>query len=552
MSARRAKIISNTAVIYARYSSTNQREESIEAQVRACQDYARRNGLVIVDTYADSAKTGTNAEREEFQRMIADSAAGKFEFVIVHKLDRFSRDRYDSVAYKRKLKANGVTVRSVLENLDGSPESLILESLLEGMAAYYSQNLVRESLKGLKENGYKCMHNGGIPPLGYDVDKETRKYVINEEEAMVVRYIFSSYADGAGYNQIIGYLNANGYRSKRGRAFGKNSIHDLLKNIRYTGVYTYNMVQVKDSVGVRNNKPKPKEEQIIIEGGMPAIIDKETFARVQIQMRRNRQEAGRKKAHSVYLLSGIIHCGECGAIMWANKCRDRHGNITCFYVCSTRDYKKHCDNKGIRKEVIENFVLTQLVEDLFNKDSIDNLRNDLIRYQQRRKAAISADRDVLISEKEETAKKISNIVKLVSASGVSLDTVNHELKSLETRQQKIERRIDELDKETDDLTISEKQLSEISEHEQIVRDRTNMRKLRQIVSYYVDAVLIFHDRIEIAYKFVLPDKGTDKLVPMTTVRDLQTVKKNTSLPANREKLFSMSYQQRWTVSGIQQ
>lgn len=144
----------------------NQREESIEAQVRTCQDYAKRNGLVIVDTYADSAKTGINAEREEFQRMIADSATGKFEFVIVHKLDRFSRDRYDSVAYKRKLKANGLSVRSVLENLDGSPESLILESLLEGMAAYYSQNLAREALKGLKENGYKCMHNGGIPPLG--------------------------------------------------------------------------------------------------------------------------------------------------------------------------------------------------------------------------------------------------------------------------------------------------------------------------------------------------------------------------------------------------
>ena len=92
MSAKRAKIISNTAAINARYSSTNQREESIEAQVRACQEYAKRNGLIIVEIYADLAKTGTNAEREEFQRMIADSAAGKFEYVIVHKLDRFSRD----------------------------------------------------------------------------------------------------------------------------------------------------------------------------------------------------------------------------------------------------------------------------------------------------------------------------------------------------------------------------------------------------------------------------------------------------------------------------
>lgn len=187
------------------------------------------------------------------------------------------------------------------------------------------------------------------PATGIDVDRETRKYVINEEEAMVVRYIFSSYADGAGYNQIIRYLNANGYRSKRGKAFGKNSIHDLLKNIRYTGVYTFNMRRVKDPLGNRSNKVKPKEEQIIIEGGMPAIIDKETFERVQIQMRRNRQEAGRKHAHSVYLLSGMVHYGECGAVMWGNKCKDRHGNVTCFYICSTRDYKKHCDNRSIRR-----------------------------------------------------------------------------------------------------------------------------------------------------------------------------------------------------------
>ncbi|GHV58184.1 hypothetical protein FACS1894216_22820 [Synergistales bacterium] len=116
----------NTAVIYARYSSANQREESIEAQVRACQEYARRTGLQIIDIYADSAKTGTNAERENFQRMIEDSSKGKFRYVVIHKLDRFSRDRYDSVTYKRKLKINGVILRSVLENLDGSPESLIL------------------------------------------------------------------------------------------------------------------------------------------------------------------------------------------------------------------------------------------------------------------------------------------------------------------------------------------------------------------------------------------------------------------------------------------
>ena len=535
MSARRAKIISNTAVIYARYSSTNQREESIEAQVRACQEYAKRNGLVIVDTYADSAKTGTNAEREEFQRMIADSATGKFEFVIVHKLDRFSRDRYDSIAYKRKLKANGVTVRSVLENLDGSPESLILESLLEGMAAYYSQNLARESLKGLKENGYKCIHNGGIPPLGYDVDKETRKYVINEEEAMVVRYIFSSYADGAGYNQIIRYLNANGYLTKRGKAFGKNSIHDLLKNIRYTGVYTFNMRRVKDPLGNKSNRVKPKEEQIIIEGGMPAIIDKETFERVQEQMRKNKQEAGRKNAHTVYLLSGIIHCGVCGAVMWAKKCLDRHGNITCFYECSTRDYKKHCDNRGIRKEVIEDFVLTQLERDLFSHDGIEQLRDNLIQYQQRRQATIAEDKEKLMIEKGEIKQKIQKIVELVSQSGIAIDTVSHEIKILEEKRKHIDEQIDKLSKESTSLILSEKQIEDMKEHRKEVKEKTNLKKLRQIISYYIESVTVFHDRIEIAYRYAMPDKQTNELVPMTIVRGLDQVKLEHKAPRKPRK-----------------
>ena len=534
MSARKTKIISNTAAIYARYSSTNQREESIEAQIRACQDYAKRNGLVIVDIYTDSAKTGTNAEREEFQRMIADSATGKFEFVIVHKLDRFSRDRYDSIAYKRKLKLNGVTLRSVLENLDGSPESLILESLLEGMAAYYSQNLAREALKGMKENGYKCMHVGGIPPLGYDVDKETKKYVINEEEAMVVRYIFSSYADGVGYNQIVRYLNANGYHSKRGRAFGKNSIHDLLKNIRYTGVYTFNMKQVKDSAGKRNNRPKPREEQIIIEGGMPAIIDKETFNRVQLLMSNGKQRGGLNRAQVVYLLSGILRCGECGASMWGNKSTDRHGNVTYFYVCSTKDYKKHCENKSIRKEVIEDFVLTKLLEDVFKKDSIEQLRTNLIQYQKRRQESINKNSNNLKSEYEEIEQKIDKVVKLVSESGVTIDTVSQEIKELEEKREAIEKQIDNLNKESVSFYISEKQLNEMTVHEQIVRDKTNKKKLREIVSYYVKNIYVYLDRIEIEYKFSVPGNDADKLIPMTTVETLEKVKEEHRPPRKQK------------------
>ena len=230
----------DSAVIYARFSSHNQREESIDAQIRACEEYAKRKNLRIVRHYTDSAKSGTNSDREGFLQMIEDSGKGQFKNLIIHKLDRFSRDKFDAVSYKRKLKINGVTIFSVTENLDNSPESVMLESCLEGMAQYYSLNLAREVMKGLKESAYKCTHLGGIPPLGYDVDPVTRKYVINNAEAAIVRYIFENYVNGMGYNRLLDYLNGMGYKSKRGQSFGKNSLYSILGNEKYVGRFIFN------------------------------------------------------------------------------------------------------------------------------------------------------------------------------------------------------------------------------------------------------------------------------------------------------------------------
>ena len=154
-------------VAYARFSSENQRDESIDAQLRAIRKYAEDNGIEIIREYTDRAKTGTNADRESFQAMLNDSQYGDFSLVIVHKLDRFARNRYDSAVSKAKLKSNGVRIVSVLEHFDDSPESIITEGLLEAMSEYYSANLSREVMKGMKENALSCKHTGGKPPLGY-------------------------------------------------------------------------------------------------------------------------------------------------------------------------------------------------------------------------------------------------------------------------------------------------------------------------------------------------------------------------------------------------
>jgi len=179
------------AVIYPRYSSDNQREESIEAQVRACTEYCKAKGYVIVGMYPDEATSARSDNRPGFQRMIADAKRGLFDVVVVHKLDRFSRDRYDHAFYKRELRQCGVRLESVLERLDDSPESVILEAMLEGISEYASKNLAREVMKGLRENALACKHTGGVPPLGYDVG-EDRRYVLNEREAEAVHYIYTA------------------------------------------------------------------------------------------------------------------------------------------------------------------------------------------------------------------------------------------------------------------------------------------------------------------------------------------------------------------------
>ena len=177
-------------VIYARFSSTNQRDESIDAQERAIKKFAQKYNIVIAKEYIDRAKSATTADRPEFQRMIKDSAKGDFQVVLVHKLDRFARNRYDSLVYRAMLQKNHVELISISEPYDeNAPASSLMLGILEVMNEFYSKNLAIEVRKGLEENALKCIHTGGTPPLEYEVDKVKRRLVINEEEAEADRYI---------------------------------------------------------------------------------------------------------------------------------------------------------------------------------------------------------------------------------------------------------------------------------------------------------------------------------------------------------------------------
>ena len=322
------------AVIYARYSSDNQREESIEGQLRECKEYADQNGITVVRTYIDRALSAKTDSRPQFQQMIHDSATHTFEAVLVWKLDRFSRNRYDSAHYKRILKNNRVHVVSVTEPISNTPEGIMLESLLEGMAEYYSAELAEKVSRGHKENALKAKFNGGPVPLGYRIDSE-HHYQIDPNTAPVVQEAFHRYAAGESIRSIIESLNARGIRNSRGNPFTKNSFQTLLKNRRYLGEYRY-----KDTV---------------IPDAIPAIIDPDCFDAVQRRCEIHRQAPAHNKADIHYLLTTKLFCGKCGTMMAGESGRSHTGTVHCYYKCGTRKRsgKEACSLKPVRKEPLE-------------------------------------------------------------------------------------------------------------------------------------------------------------------------------------------------------
>lgn len=268
------------AVIYARFSSDRQREESIEGQIRECTEYAQRQGITIINTYVDRAKSASKDvdKRENFLRMIRDSGKRLFDVVLVWKLDRFARSRYDSAHFKNILKKNGVKVVSATENITDGPEGIILESMLEGMAEYYSAELSEKIHRGQKENALKGKNNGGTVPLGYTLNKETQHLEINPVTAPIVQEIFQRYAAGDTIKSIKDDFNKRGLKTNRGYPFRYSTFHTVLTNRKYIGEYKY--------------------QDVVIPGGVPALVSEDVFNRVQVRMEKNKRPQRRQRRQS--------------------------------------------------------------------------------------------------------------------------------------------------------------------------------------------------------------------------------------------------------------
>ncbi len=397
------------AVIYARYSSHSQREESIEGQVRECKEYAMRNDLTIIDEYVDKAISGKTDNRPSFQRLIRDSEKGLFQVVIMYTLDRFARNRYDSAIYKFKLKKNGVKVLYAKHEISDSPEGIILESVLEGMAEYYSENLARNIRRGLKENALQCLANGGSGLcLGYKVGAD-KKFEIDPAGAKIVTEIFELYADGKSATQIIEYCNEKGYKTVRGNNFNKNSLRTMLNNDKYIGTYRY--------------------MDVVVPGGMPAIIDNALFDKVQQIYKHNSTSRAKHKALEDYLLTSKVFCGHCGSPMVGESGTSKTGKVHHYYKCIKRKRKHDCNKKVDRKAFLETIVVQYTIEKVLTDENIELISTRAMELLEKE----SADTTYLTSlqkQLKDNKRKIKNLMTAIEE-GIITPTTKERLKALE-------------------------------------------------------------------------------------------------------------------------
>ena len=349
-----------TGVIYARYSSDNQREESIEGQLRECKVFAEKNGIDVVGTYIDRALSAKTDNRPDFQKMIKDSAKKQFVCVIVWKLDRFARNRYDSAHYKAILRKNGVRVLSATEAISQGAEGIILESVLEGMAEYYSAELAEKVIRGQTENALSCRFNGGTIPIGYKINKD-RKFEVDTETAPYVLSAFKMYEDGMTMQEIADELNVKGIRNTRGRKLNINGISTMLSNRRYMGEYYY--------------------RDIVIPDGIPAIVPKDLFLRVQERIAKNKNSPARYRADEQCILSTKLYCGKCMTFMVGESGTARNKNTYRYYKCLSAKRKRGCDKKAVKKDWIENLVINQIIRVIWDDNLIEDITDMVMDLQ---------------------------------------------------------------------------------------------------------------------------------------------------------------------------
>ena len=423
----------DSCVIYARFSSHGQNEQSIEAQVRICKEFAESKGLKTVNIYNDKARTGTNDSRPAFQKMITDAKSGAFKYIIVYMFDRFARNRRDSIMYKEMLKEKyGIRVLSALEPIAEDEGGEFYEMFLDWNAEKYSKRLskrVRDGLDTSVANGTFC---GGILIYGYRIQQEPingkpnkfiKKVVIDEEEANIVKFAFEEYSNGTTKKEIAQKLNQQGYRIK-GKLFTGKSFDKWFVNRKYTGEFEFG--------GRFCNNMYPK------------IIEPSVFETVQKRLQENKYfSGGTATAREPYLLTGKLFCGHCGTEMVSDGGTGKYGKKHHYYACKKKK-KGLCNKKREDKNKLEKYVVDCIRNYLSDTKNVEVIVDDVLNYYEKR-----TDTNVLKS----VQTKIANTKKEIEELADSFVKARNKL-----LQDTIEKKMDEYEVLLNDLTYQEAQL----------------------------------------------------------------------------------------------
>ena len=462
------------AVIYARYSSHGQQEQSIDGQLRDCYAFAERQGYTIVAEYIDRALTGRNDDRPDFQRMLTDAKKKQFQYIIVWKLDRFARNRYDSAVHKAELKKCGVRVISATENITDEPEGIMLEGLLESLAEYYSANLSKHVKRGMRECVLAGHYTGGIPPYGFKV--ENKKLVADENTAPIIKYVFEQYAKGIPKKQIFDELKKRGALSRGGRTLTINSLQHALRNPKYIGKFIYDGQEVA--------------------GACEPLIDEDTFYTVQNRLDSVAHAPAAGKAKQEYLLQGKAFCGHCGSPLVGESGRGRHGGHYYYYACAKKKKSHTCPKKNEKKGFLEWFVVEQTVEYVLTPERIDYIA-----------ARIVAKYDEEFNDKQikELQRQAAKLEKEISAA------VDASLTAPEKVRPRYYEKIETLETQKADIEMDLATLKIAAGHrytkEQIAEwlktfcngDKLDIEFQKRIIDVLVNSVYVYDDKIVIYY-----------------------------------------------------
>lgn len=527
-------------VAYMRFSSSNQNETSIEGQQRCIEKFCLDQQIAILDFYVDRACSGTSAAgRPEFLRMIKDCQKAKnVDYVIVYDFSRFARNRYESILYKQQLREHNIKVLSVTENIGETPEAAIMEAVYEAMAGAYSERLSISTRRGMVTTAYKARHNGGTCPLGLDVDPETKKYVINESEAKIVREIFDRFLSGEGYKKICFDLNSRGILTKRGSQFVGSTLSTLLRNPKYAGEYRWNVVETKSPTNKRRDHiQKAVEEIIIVDSGIPAIIPKEKFLAVQERLNRSIRSSGRYKAKQFFPFSGLVECC-CGAQMHANtrlagRKRESYSTYRCY---SRAKDKTACSTKEVRSSVLDKFLFECLEKRLLSSSGKRQLDLRIKNFMEASGKEMKLELEDLLSQESARKKSIENLAKSLE-SGLTSPTIIAAVTKLEEELKEISERISFL--RFQHSSLSADQVSEKLDHFRTILRNPDKSEFQKYASLFIEKVVISNEEIVVKLKMGLGTsvRRKDKVLQLRATKDSSVMK---SYRHNRSSFSSAS------------